>query len=450
MKEKNRRFFFLFLFVLIFLVSIYLNISVTKSKNLPSPVIFDLKGIYFDLSLIDNVSKANELKEYINSENTANFSNVILQKKNPIGQFYSFCGYLKANQKKSTKYLENLLLSTANIDIYLNVHDKKINYPLGFAVLMLIKDFPAELIGTPDSNFYKDIENVLSRVYNSNLAKKNGEYKKELIALISEKNTKLFKEIFKGDFVLKPVNEMSLNEKIEYSTVLSSLNPVEKKEVIINFLNEENERILFNTLNSITEEDSIEIADVILNLFYTNKSIEITKLLVEKYALLLNEESLLQIRNFMKVIKDYQVLITCLEQIKKYGDNTYYDFLKTYLLQRFPDEVNLLAIEAIVETTYETKPDDVLNTLVFLLRKGKEILAEYAIRLNIKNKLGINSNIILSRLQQRESENMEKLALEYIEAFNLKSSSDFLKELSTSQYEDVRKKADELIKKMNI
>lgn len=450
MQEKHKRLIILILFVFIFFVAIYFNIYLTRSKSLPSSTIFDLNGIYFDFSLIDDSNKATQLKEYVDSKNIAYYSNIILQKDNPIGQFYSFCGYLKTNQKKAIKYLDNLLTSPTKVDIFLNEHDKKLNYPLGFAVLMLIKDFPENLIGLPGMNFYNDIESTLFRVYNSNFTKSNSEYKKELLSIISEKDAKLFKEIFKDEFTLKPINEMTINDKIEYSVILNSLNPGERNELIINFLSEENERILFNTLNSITENDSREIAEIILKLFYTKKSSEITKLLVEKYALLLKKESLPQIKTFMSVITDYTVIKTCLEQINKYGDDSYYDFLKTYLLQRFPDDINLLALEAIVATTYKTKPEDVLNTMVFLLRKGKEILASYAIQFHIKQKLRANSSIILSRLSLRESENMEKLAIEYIETFNLKSWGPLLIELTNSKYEEVRKKANELIEKMNI
>ena len=220
MQEKHKRLFFLIIFIFIFIISIYINIYLTRSKNLPSSLIFELKGVYFDFSLIDNNSKAIQLKEYIDSKNIAYYSNIILQKNNPIGQFYSLCGYLKSNQKKSIKYLENLLLSTTKIDIYLNVHEKKLNYPLGFAVLMLIRDFPNDLAGSPANSFYRDIENILFRVYNSNFTENNSEYKKELLSLISEQNTKLFKEIFKDDFVLKPVNEMTTNDKITKTVII--------------------------------------------------------------------------------------------------------------------------------------------------------------------------------------------------------------------------------------
>ena len=84
------------------------------------------------------------------------------------------------------------------------------------------------------------------------------------------------------------------------------------------------------------------------------------------------------------------------------------------------------------------------------LRKGKENLAAYAIKFHIKKKFKSNSSIILSRLKQRESENMEKLALEYIEKFKLSSSGSLLIELSKSSNEEIQKKANELIKKLNI
>ncbi len=450
MKVKYKRISFLIFFIFVFSASLYVNIYFTEKKNLPTLSIFDINGIYFDFSLIENGEKANELKDYINSKNTAYYSNIILQKNNPEGQFYSFCGYLKSNQKSSIKYLENLLLSSTNVDIFINSNNKKRDYPLGFAVLLLIKEFPKDLTDPPNENFYKDIENILKVAYNSNLSNKNSEYKKELLSLISEKNATLFKELFKDKVVLKPAVEMTINEKIETSAILSSMDEFQKKEYIENFLKEDNERLIFNTLTSITENDSKDIADIILKMLYTKKSSEITKLLIEKYALLLKENSLYQIKSFMKVITDYQVITSCLEQIKKYGDNSNYDFLKTYLLQRFPDDINLLALEGIVETTYKTKPDDVINTMVFLLRKGKEVLAEYAIRFHMKNKLYINSQIILPRLKLRESENMDKLALEYINYFNLKAGGSLLLELAKSNNEEIQKKANDLIKKLDI
>lgn len=450
MKVKYKRMSFLILFIFVFSASLYVNIYFTQKKNLPTLSIFEINGIYFDLSLIENDEKANELKEYLNSKNTAYYSNIIMQKNNPEGQFYSFCGYLKSNPKASIKYLENLLLSTTNVDIFIDSNNKKRDYPLGFAVILLIKNFPKDLTDQPYANFYNDIENILRTAYNSNLSNKNNEYKKELLGLISEKNTALFKELFKDKVILKPAAEMTINEKIDTSAILSSMDEFQKKDYIENFLKEDNERLIFNTLTSITETDSKDIAEMILRLLYTKKSSEITKLLIEKYALLLKENSLYQIKSFMKVITDYQAITTCLEQIKKYGDNSNYDFLKTYLLQRFPDDINLLALEAIVETTYKSKPEDVLNTMVFLLRKGKEVLAEYAIRFHMKNKLYVNSQIILPRLKLRESENMDKLALEYINYFNLKAGGSLLLELTKSNNEEIQKKANELIKNLNI
>ena len=41
---------------------------------------------------------------------------------------------------------------------------------------MLIKDFPKDLVGPLNNSFYRDIENVLFSVYNSNFTKNNSEF----------------------------------------------------------------------------------------------------------------------------------------------------------------------------------------------------------------------------------------------------------------------------------
>ena len=442
---------FLFLFIIILFVSLLFNIIIINSKKIPQLNMFKLDAIYFDLSLINDRDKADQIYEFINSNNNALFSNVINQKENPIAQFYAFCGYMKGNQKKAIKYLDTLLLSQKKVNIIIDKKNKKINYELGFAFLKLIKEFPEQLISSPIKDFFLEIEDALLKAYKSPMVENNQEYKKELLALISNSTPNLSKVVL-GDLLKgKSIKDMPFNDKIEFSYILPSLPSDERSRVIKIFLTENNKQILLNTLNSIDENDSSTAAELILRLFYKKKSIEVTQLAVEKYALILKKESLEQIENFMRVIKNKNVILICLEQIMRYGDDTDYEFLKRYLMESYSEEINLAALKAIIETTYKHNTEDVLNTMSFILRKSKkEALALYAVRFHMENSIKTNYGSVLYRLRQKESKDMKNIAIKYIDHFNLKSGISLLEELSNEPDIEIQEKANKLLKKFGV
>ena len=212
---KIKKIFFLSLFIFIFITSLFVNIYITKSTNAPSIDIFDLDGIYFDLSLIDDKTKENEIDNFINSKNVTFFSSVVNQKDNPIGQFYALCGYLKTNQEKAGRLLESLLLDKAKVKLYIDKGTILPDYPVGYAYLKLIKDFPEKLASKPGADFYTNIEYILLRAYKSKIAEENSDYKRLLLKLIAEKNPGILSDVVKDIFAGKSISSMNEDEKIE-------------------------------------------------------------------------------------------------------------------------------------------------------------------------------------------------------------------------------------------
>lgn len=447
---KIKKIFFLILFIFIFITSLFVNIHVTKSTNVLSLDIFDIDGIYFDLSLMDDKTKANEINGFINSKNVAFFGSAIHQKENPIGQFYAFCGYLKTSQEKAGRFLDTLLLDKQKVMLYLDKDTILKDYPAGYAYLKLIKDFPEELAQKPGPDFYTNIESTLFKAYKSKLAEENSDYKRLLLKLIAEKNPGILSDVVKDFFAGKSISGMNEDEKIELSFLIYSLNDIERGKVTKAFLKENNEKILINTLNSIKENDPKELGDAIKAVLIRSKSPDVLTVGIEKYGELLKKDAIETIALIIKDSDNVNVIKSGLNKISRYGDDSNYDLLKLFLALRYPEEINLVALDAIIKTTYKTKPDDVLNTMAFILRKGKESIAFAAVKFFIDKNLYQNSGLVLYRLKQRESKEMDKLALEYIDFFKLTESGSLLRNLAQSNDPEIKDKAVKLMQKLNI
>jgi len=445
----------LFFFIVLFIASFYLNVFIMKAKKLPKLEYLNLKGVYLDLSLIEDKDQSKKIKDFINSGNDAHFGSLVFQTQDPIGQFYGFCGYLNCEPKKAVGCLEKLLISSKKVNIYISENNTKTGYPLGYAILILIRTLPKDLISSDENIIYKNIDSALAGAYRSALTKTNNEYKKELTELITEKKPDLLNNlnnaVIKESGINKPISEMSDKEKNEATFLLHTLSDDERTDAIKTFLNDSNETLVKNTINAINENDSKETASLLAELFNKKRTAEIAKLAIEKYALILKEKSLTQISNLLKTETNNDIVKTGLEQINKYGDDSNYDFLKIFLDTKYPGTVNQAALEAIVKTTYKTRPVDVINTMVFLLRKGDEALSSEAIRFYMDNNIQDSVGAVITRLKLRESEKMERTALLFIEKFKPLGYSSLLKELiSSGKTEEIKMKASELAGKIGI
>lgn len=447
---KFKKNFILFSFIIFFIAALYLNIYIINSKNIPELDFLNLKGIYFDLSMIDNKDQVNKIKEFIYSKDNSHFNSLVFQ-KDPVGQFYGFCGMLNSNENGALNALNKLLSSSTKVNIFLSKDNKKNFFPLGYAILLLIKDTPKELIINQNKNLYNDLDKALTSAYKSSLTKNNDDFKRELTSFISEKKPDLLESLVKETQTTKTAKEMSTNEKIESSFLLHSLSKEERKNTIRTFLDDQNDQIVVNTLKAINEDDSKEIGGYVLDLLNKNRSNDINKLAIEKYAAINKSSSLDKITEYLKSTNNSDVIASCLEQIKKYGNDSYYELLKLFLGTRYNDNINTLALETIVKTTYKTRPNDVYNTMIYVLRKGNESLATSAINFYMDNNIQDNTGSILSRLKLRESEKMERLALDYISQFKAVNSGTLLRDLSINgSKDDIKSKAKELINKLGI
>ncbi len=452
MKYKNN--IFLFLFVVFLIASLSVNIIIVRATTQnPDEDFFHINGIYFDLTLIQEQEKAEKILFFINTNNPSSFKRIISQKEKSIAQFYAFCGLMKSDEKKAQKYLPDFLNSNTIINIIIDSDNIKNNYPIGYAVLLLLKNSPEKLSAKPTDNFFmdKNIENALVKAYKSNMAEKIQEYKSLLLETISEKNPELAKEILNNIDENILVTNMTLQQKLELSIALKTL-PSEKKYNLIKvLLNENDDRIILNSLNSIAENDSQDIAQLITKIFYGNYSGDIGKLAIEKYALVLKKDSLIEIKNYMRTARGTEIIIAGLTQINKYGEESNYDFLKNYLDESYSEKINVAALEAIVSTTYKNSPGSVFNTMSYVLRWGlREELAYFAVNFYIKNNIKDNYGTVLYRLKQKESERMKKIALEYIEKFNLKEGAELLFELKNDPDTQISTKAKALINTLGI
>lgn len=444
---KYLKYFSLFIFIIVLIFSLLLNIYIVKAKNIPEEGIFALDGVYFDLSLIENKNIADEINKFIESNNSRTYVSLIKQKNNPIAQFYSFAALMRTNQKRASKHLGNLLLSEKKVNIFFSENDFSENNDLGYAILSLLNRAPENITAVPVDDFYDNMGRVLTKAYESNLINENPEYKEELLSVITKNVPELSKKIF-GELVeIESLNNMTEQDKLELSFVLNSIAPGVRKKAIEMFLIEDNEQILLNALKAINSEDPRVYSSQILKIFYKRKSTEITKVAVEKYALLLEENSIQQIQNFMRVIQNREIITTGLDQIKTYGNIESYEFLKMYLGNVYSADVNLSALKAIIKISYESNPEDVLNTMAFILRNGKLKVAEYAIRFHIDNNIKANYGIVFYRLRKKENNAMKRLAIEYIDIYNLKAGYNLLKELSKDPNYEIRSKANKILPK---
>ena len=434
----------------LFIAALYLNIYVINLKNIPELDFLNLKGIYFDLSMIDNKEQVNKIKDFIYSKDNSHFNGLIFQ-KDPVGQFYGFCGLLNSNQGSAVKDLNKMLSSSAKVNIIISKDSKKSNYPLGYAILLLIRDLPKELIVNQDKNLYNDIDKALVYAYKSGLTKNNDDFKRELTSFITEKKPDLLDSLVKESTTTKSIKEMNTNEKIELSFLLHTLSKEERIKDIKNFLQEQNNQIVINTLKAINEDDSKEIGEYVLDLLDKNKSVDIIRLSIEKYSLINKTNSLEKISELMKNSNNSDIIGACLDQIKKYGNDSYYELLKLFLGTRYNDNINILALETIEKTTFKSKPNDVFNTMIYVLRKGNEVLAQNAIKFYMDYNIQDNTGSVLSRLKLRESEKMERLALDYISQFKAANSGTLLRDLSTNgSKDDIKSRAKDLIDKLGI
>lgn len=436
-----------FLFFILMIAALFLNIIIVKSRTtIKIDFLSKFDAIYFNEKDI-NPELINDLKDLLNSNQTSFFTRII-EDNNSIFKFYAFCGLLKSNQKLAIRYLDKLLLNQTPVKIVKN--DKKEDSTLGGAILLLIKDFPEWLANKPSSSFYSDSSNIIYNVYKSDIISSNPYYKNTIFSLINEKYPDV-KELLKKEItVYDDIKNLSIDEKINISRNISSLPEDKKEKVVMDLLKENNPIILLNTIKSIDESfKDIGISSQLYNIIITNITLDITIEAINKFALLRKRDSVLTIQGYMKTTKNEKILTECLNQITKYGNkDTSYEFLKLYLAAPYTPELNLLALKTIIATTFKEDPVNVMRTLLFIISKGETLPAIYAIEFHITNSINYNHMLILARFNRFESSDMKRLAIKYIDYFNVKDGIPIIENLVNDENVDISTKAKDLLEKL--
>jgi hypothetical protein len=447
MKSKSVLLFIVFF--LIFVLSLSLNIAFVQNKKIVETTKFTVDSIYFDLSLIEDKTKATEIENFINSKNTGLFLRVINQNNNPASQFYAFCALMKNDQQKAKNNLEKILLNPTKVSIIIDKDNKKNDSYLGYAVLLLLKQAPNNLINVVDNNFFSSSQKVLQKAFQSKIVQNNNEFKTELSYYLKfdKASGSLSSDVAKL-INSKQINQMTNDEKLLVSSNINGIPEGMKENIIKNIINDDNQEIIINLLKSINEDAGKNVAYAIQPLISGNYSYEITKLSLEKYCGILKGDSLQTIRDNIYNITSTDLIVFCLNQIEKYGGADNYEFLKNFLKITYPELVNIAALNAIVKTTYKEKPDDVLNTMSFVLRKiDKENLAYIAIKFHIDNNILKNSASVLYRLNQKESLRIKMLGLDYMDKFNIAEGYSFLRELVGDEDQNISARAKKILDK---
>jgi hypothetical protein len=257
----------------------------------------------------------------------------------------------------------------------------------------------------------------------------------------------LIQEILDSSFANK-----SNEEKLQLTSILPYIDSSQKEEFIVKLLSEKNKSIIKNTLSAITENDSTEIADAVGDtLIKYGNNREIASLALQKYAVIKKKTSLDTIKDFTRKVKksDDELIIAGLEQIRAYGDEDSYEYLISFLEYSYSSDVNVKALNTIIDTAFSKRRSDVIKTLLFTINSGKrEETAIFAIRFHMENSISRNSGMILNRLSQKESLRMKNLAIEYIDQFKVSTGFKLLEELALDEDEQLAEKASAVLEKL--
>ena len=379
----------------------------------------------------------------IYSKNTNLFLK-LLDSENSIYKFYGICGLIKLKHSGTNGYLDKLLVSNAKVDIFIN--NKKPQSTLGYATLILIRDLPEWLTNKPNETFYKETENIIQKAYNSELSKINATYKDTLFKLIADKYPSGFASIKKELDVDESLENKSIEDKIKISKLLDTLESKKRDIFIPALLEENNNTILINTIKSIKDNDNRNISAKLYKIIYSNKPLEIINPAIEKYALLLKKDSVLEIQRYLKNQTNEFLVVNCLNQISKYGNmDLSYEYLKLFLSPSYGEKINEVALKTIIDTTFNEDPNNTLKTILFIINKGGLLPAHYAINFLYEKNLTYYTVQILTRFRKYESDDMKKLSLKYIEHFKLVDGLDIVNKLLLDGNQDISQYASKVL-----
>ncbi len=432
-----------FVFILAAFTATIFNMALSERGGSDKYSLFDhIDGVSFEIDEFTDPKVNEELAKLRDSASISLYSTMI-RKSDPRVKFYGFLFMLNTDKKAALKQIPMLLLSDAKVLLY---HGKNsTDTVLGYTIARLIQNPPSWLYNRFTSEDIANMEKEFRAAYTSQLAESYDLYKILLTDIINKSIPSLSSSLFPKEIVT--LTGKSLAEKLQVTLLLSSMSNEKKLKLAKELLNENDNEIIINTLNSITETDSKSISSDILPHF-TNSNTQVSSLAIKKYSLLTKLEGLKDVEKYLLTTKNLDLILVCLDQIKLYGDETYYEMLKPYLTS-YNEKINIKAIEAIEFSTYKSNPSNVMRTMGFLIGFAAIHSAEYAIKFHIRRGITANHTLILERLNRREDKKMKFLAIEYVAKFNLKTAITLIETLSQDSDIEVQEKARELTLKLS-
>jgi len=419
-----------------------------QEKNKP----IDIKKIYFNLDEL-SLDEKNYINKIIEVKDINSYNNFLKDKKAEI-RFYGFAGALKYMPNIAIANLDSFLLSNSPVTI--KYQHQEINTTLSYAIILFLNETPNTFLGEIAQTTFKSMERKIKDLYVSYFSKNNS-----LSAMYNNMLKNKFQDIYKElnqttDSIPVYVNieSKSLEEKLALSKSIEMIPQDKKDEVVAILLSDSNEQIIFNTLKNMEKTSPGLITTKIKNIFTKNSfsfSKDIKILAIQKYCSILKNEAIPVVEEYMKTLANSEtsIITACLQEIYNYGNDSSYEFLKTYLELVFPVDINLLALKTIIKTTYSTKPLNVFKTLIFTIVYYPILsVTEYSIRFYINNNIKTDSQIILDRIHKKENNNMKIVGLDYISHFKLTNEISFVERLLEDDNETVRNRAYSVLEKL--
>lgn len=436
--------------IMIISAALICNIIIVKTaKLIQIDFISEMDGFYLDYDNLDDDNKT-KLNELLNSNNSTLYARLI-NSSNDIEIFYGFYGFLINNQsyiieknlipkvlKKSSMSYNFYSKSNSNIE-----KDKNLCY----SILNLLSEKPP-LIQNYSDKFIKYLNESLYSIYESNTVFLSNSDKAEILYILLKNNMKngelLLSNFLEDDNIYKISKEKQLAVLRSFDTC----NSPQKYDIVNKLLDINDDDIIKQTLLIIDESFANKgISDKVYNKLNTSNK-EIISLAMKKYKLInTNSRTDKDLAKFIQSISDEKLIIEGLNLISEFRDHNIYVYISRFVSTRnYSDKINEAAIKAMINTCYKEKPDRVLKHSNDIILNGqlagKTAVINFYIKYNIDYEY---ENVINEFRKSLGNIEYDKLILDYLDFFRFTSGKDILKELSNSENEEIKDKAEKLL-----
>ncbi|MCG8568713.1 MAG: hypothetical protein MJB14_01100 [Spirochaetes bacterium] len=444
-KNINKIFFFL-LFIIAF-TGIFFNIIIIQTlTGVNSEFLKKMDGIYFEKESIPQEYQTT-LLNLMDTNNSA-FFKILITQRNGVANFYGLCGLLKIDPNNAFGYFEkNPLLSERKVKLMLG--EETLDTTFSDTILYLFDFAPQWLLPTLSKDFLKNHQSYFMEAFQSDVYGLNKDQKLDLLLVVI---TKYFPELM--DQIIKEVISADIinantDQKYKYAKMIPYIkNKYNREKIIEQLLLDTNSDVLSKTIENIDKNANIIIKQQLEELIYNSNDNKVLSSSLKKFAEIENDQALEIAKKILRGNNDSAVLIEAINIIGKYGNSSHYELLTQYLsFTKLNKDINIAALQAIISTTYWAKPDNVLNTLAYVIKNAyssRYELVVYSIEFYIKRNINRHSGLILSRLKYLENEEMKKLAIQYLDHFQLTSGLSLLNTLKNDNNPEISKEASQL------